>query len=73
MAMSVELRGENRIMRRKTCPIATLSTTNLTLADVGLNGPPWLVAGDYPSLQTKINRNYSSKTSPYRALSTLLS
>jgi len=42
MVMSVELRGENRITRRKNWPIATLSTTNHTLADLGPTGTPRL-------------------------------
>jgi hypothetical protein len=31
------LTGEDRSARRKTCPSATLPTTNLTCADPGLN------------------------------------
>jgi hypothetical protein len=31
------LTGENRRNRRKTCPSATLSTTNLTWTDLGAN------------------------------------
>jgi len=71
MVMSVEMRVENRFTRRKTCAIATLSTTNLTLADLVTTGPPRFVVGDYPSLQTKINPKYSSKNRPYRAVSIL--
>jgi hypothetical protein len=33
----MKLTGENRSARGKTCPSATLSTTNLTWADTGSN------------------------------------
>jgi hypothetical protein len=33
----MKLTGENRSTRRKTCPSATLSTTNLTWTDPGSN------------------------------------
>jgi hypothetical protein len=33
----MKLRGENRSTRRKTCPSATLSTTNATWTDPGSN------------------------------------
>jgi hypothetical protein len=34
----MKLTGENRSTRRKTCPSATLSTTNPTWTDPGLGG-----------------------------------
>ena len=45
----MKLTGENRSTRGKTCPSATLSTTNPTWTDPGIEpGPPRWEAGDYP-------------------------
>ena len=52
----MKLTGENRRTRRKTCPSATLSTTNPTWTDPGLRGER--PATNRLSHGTANNRNY---------------
>jgi len=69
--------GENRITGRKTCPCATLSTSNPTWTDLG--SIPYLrvkrLAKDRLSrgtaVEINIDKNYILIFSPYRAVNTL--
>jgi len=65
------MKEKNRSTWRKTCPNATLPTTNLTLTGLGFEPDlcRWRTATDLPTHGNDLN--YMSWFSPYRAVNTL--